>query len=372
MKIKYLNFKNQWLEEKKFLLPIINDILESGEYVGINASEVIKFEKNLKKFFSRNVVTVNSGTDALTLGMYVAGIKKGDEVITTSNSYIASTATIVHLGAKPIFADVLPDQNINPDIIEKLITKKTKAIMAVHLTGRSCNMDSILKIAKKNKLLVIEDCAQAFGSKFNGKLCGTFGDIGCFSTHPLKNFNGMGDGGFVITKRSSSAKIISRLRNHGLRTRDDADSLGYNSRLDNIQAGILNYRLRNINKIIQKRRNNAKYFLKNLDKRFIFAPEEKKKEYNTYHLFVIQVPERDALQKHLKSNGIESYIHYPKPIHMQKMFKNKSYDLKNTIDQSKRILSIPTHHGLSKKQLKYIVDTVNGYYAKKNSSPRTF
>ena len=372
MKIKYLNFKNQWLEEKKDLLPIIDKILESGDYVGVNASEVIKLEKNLKRIFSRNVVTVNSGTDALTLGMYVAGIRRGDEVITTSNSYIASTATIVHLGAKPVFADVLPDQNIDPSAIQRLITKKTKAIMAVHLTGRSCDMDSILKIARKNNLLVIEDCAQAFGSKFGGKLCGTFGDVGCFSTHPLKNFNGMGDGGFVITKKTAIAKIISRLRNHGLKTRDKADIFGYNSRLDNIQAGILNFRLQNIKNIIKKRRSNARYFFNNLDKRFIFVPEEKKKEFNTYHLFVIQVPERDKLMKFLKKKGIECYIHYPIPIHLQKIFKKQKFDLKNTISQSKRILSIPIHQGLSKKQLKYTTDTINSFYAKQNSSIRSF
>ena len=372
MKIKYLNFKNQWLEEKKDLLPIINKILENGDYVGINASEVVKFEKNLNLFFSRNVVTVNSGTDALTLGMHVAGIRRGDEVITTSNSYIASTATIVHLGAVPVFADVLPDQNIDPEKIQSLITKKTKAIMAVHLTGRSCDMDSILKIAKKNNLLVIEDCAQAFGSKFSGKLCGTFGDVGCFSTHPLKNFNGMGDGGFVITKKAGLAKTISRLRNHGLKTRDKADVFGYNSRLDNIQAGILNFRLQHIKNIIKKRRDNAKYYYNNLDKRFIFVPEEKKKEFNTYHLFVIQVPERDKLQKFLKKNGIETYIHYSIPIHLQKMFKKQNFTLKNTIIQSKRILSIPIHQGLTKKQLKYITDTINSFYGKQNSSIRSF
>ena len=372
MKIKYLNFTQQWKEEKKNLLPIINNILEKGEYVGVNASEVVAFQKNLKNIFSRSAVTVNSGTDALTFGMYAIGIRRGDEVITTSNSYIASTSTIVHLGAKPIFVDVLPDQNIDPSKIEKAITKKTKAIMAVHLTGRSCDMSSITRIANKYKLKIIEDCAQAFGSKFKGKLCGTFGDVACFSTHPLKNFNGMGDGGFIIFKEPKNAKLISKLRNHGLKNRDEADFFGFNSRLDNIQAGILNFRLKTLKKIIKKRRENAKYYYKNLDKRFIFCPPEKRNEFNTYHLFVIQVPERDNLQKYLKQNGIESFIHYPRPIHLQKMFKKEKHFLKNTEDQAKRILSIPTHHNLSKQQLKYVVDSINIFYGKKNSNSRTF
>ena len=372
MRVNYLNFTHQWKEERKKLLPIITNILESGDYVGVKAREVVKFEKRLKNFFSSYPVTVNSGTDALTLGMFGIGIKKGDEVITTSNSYIASTATIIHLGAKPIFVDVLPDQNIDPKEIEKAITKKTKAIMVVHLTGRSCNMRMIMKIAKKFNLKVIEDCAQAFGSRFDKKLCGTFGDVGCFSTHPLKNFNGMGDGGFVIAKSKKVQSYISKLRNHGLRSRDEADHFGYNSRLDNLQAGILNFRLNTLKGIIKKRRAIAKFYRNNLDKRFIFCPPEKKLEFNTYHLFVIQVPERDKLKRYLKNKNIDSFIHYPRPIHLQNMFKKVKIKLKNTEDQSKRILSIPTHHNLSKKQIKYVVETINDYYGKKNSPIRSF
>ena len=219
----------------------------------------------------KHTVSLNSGTDALTLALHAVGVRRGDEVITPANSYIASTGSIAHLGAKPVFADVLPDQNIDPKQLEKLITKKTKAIMVVHLTGRSCDMKSIMKIANKNKIDVIEDCAQAFGTKYQSKYCGTFGSVGCFSTHPLKNFNAMGDGGFITTNNLKTYNLISKLRNHGLRSRDKADHFGYNSRLDNVQAAVLNFRLKNIKKVFKKRRQNADFYIRNLNKKLCFG-----------------------------------------------------------------------------------------------------
>ena len=175
----------------------------------------------------------------MTLALHVAGIKKNDEVITCSNSFIASAAVIVHLGAKPIFIDVKKDQNMNPKLIEDKITKKTKAIMPVHLTGRVCDMTSIMKIAKKYNLKVIEDAAQSFGSKYKSKYAGTFGDIGCFSLHPLKNLNGVGDGGLIITNNKQYYERITNLRNHGIRDRNHVDEFGYVSRLVDLSKLIL-------------------------------------------------------------------------------------------------------------------------------------
>jgi len=364
MKVNYLNFTEQWQEDKKKLLPIIDKVFNSGEYVGAHCLELLKLKKNLNFFFKRYVVPLNSGTDALVMALHAIGVRRGHEVITTSNSYIASAGSIVHLGAKPIFVDVLPDQNMDVNKLESLITKNTKAIMPVHLTGRSCDMEKIMKVAKKYKLSVVEDCAQAFGSRFNGKLCGTFGSFGCFSTHPLKNFNAMGDGGFIITDNKKFANYISKLSNHGLKTRDECDSFGFNSRLDNIQATILNFRLNKMNKIIKRRRENAKYYLKHLDKRYIFSVPEKKEEFNTYHTFVIQVPDRNKLQNYLKKKNIIAYVHYPFPIHKQKKLKKRlgEHYLPITELQSKKILSIPIHHSLTKKQLKYTVDSINSFY----------
>ena len=170
MKVNFLNFEKQWHSERKKLLPIVDNVMSSGQYVGVNCEEVVKFEKNISKFLKmKHTVSLNSGTDALTLALHAIGVRRGDEVITPANSYIASTGSIAHLGANPVFVDVLPDQNIDPKKLKNAITKKTKAIMVVHLTGRSCDMKPIMKIARRHKIEVIEDCAQTFGSKYYGK-----------------------------------------------------------------------------------------------------------------------------------------------------------------------------------------------------------
>ena len=213
-RIPYVDLSAQWEIEKDELLPIIEKIMASGTYV--NGENVKLIELKIADYCSvDHCVTLNSGTDALMLGMWALGIRPGDEVITPPNSFIASTAAIIHLGAKPIFVDVDPTQLIDINKIENLITKNTKAIMPVHLTGLMANMEKINILAEKYNLFVIEDAAQSIGSKLNGRLSGTFGDVGCFSTHPLKNLNCCGDGGFVITNNSLVANKIRQYRNHG-------------------------------------------------------------------------------------------------------------------------------------------------------------
>ena len=361
--IPYVNLGLQWMQEKKNLLPIIDKILSSGQYVG--GQEINKFEKNILKFINNKYcVGVNSGTDALTLGLHLIGIKKNDEIITPPNSFIASTATIMHLGAKPVFADVLINQNINPKSIEKVITKKTKAIMPVHLTGRICEMDKIKKIAKKYNLLIIEDCAQSIGSKYNNKFSGSFGDIGCFSTHPLKNLNSCGDGGFISTNDKYIYRKAKKLINHGIIDRNKVESFGYVSRMDNLQAAILNYRLKKLNNIIFTRRRNAEYYIKNLNSKKILLPYENINEFNTYHTFVIQVENRDALKDYLIKLGIETAIHYPQPIHLQPAAKKLNYK-KGSFPiaemQSKKIISLPIHQNLEKNELEIITDAINSF-----------
>ena len=197
MKIPYvdLTYKNK---SKKELISVFRDILDKGEFVG--GKEIIKFEKNISQLCkTKYTVGLNSGTDALTIALHLLNVRKGDEVITTPNSFIASTAVIVHLGAKPIFVDVLDDQNMDPSKIEKVISKKTKVIMPVHLSGRMCQMDKIMTIARKHNLKVVEDAAQAVGSKYKNKMSGSYGHIGCFSAHPLKNLGALGDSGYLTT-----------------------------------------------------------------------------------------------------------------------------------------------------------------------------
>tara|TARA_Y100001958_G_C21245337_1_gene574972 strand:- start:1857 stop:2957 length:1101 start_codon:yes stop_codon:yes gene_type:complete len=363
IKVPYTNFKKQWIDEKKFILKIISDVYKKGQFV--SEEEVKKFEVNLAKFCGvRYAVGLNSGTDALTLGLLLLGIRKGDEVITPPNSFISSTSCITHIGAKPVFVDVLDDQNINPYLIEKSITKKTKAIMAVHLTGRIANMEKINQISKKYKIPIIEDAAQSIGSKFNRKLAGSFGTVGCFSCHPLKNLNASGDSGFLTTNNFKLYKQALNLRNNGIENRNVIRNFGYLSRMDVLQSKILNFRLKKLNGIIKKRRKHAETYFNNLDRKKIKIVFEKKSEFNTYHTFIIHSKKRDKLKKYLLKNGIETAIHYPVPIHLQPAAKSLNYKLGDfpiTEKQSKEILTLPINQYLNKKDILYVCKMINKF-----------
>ncbi|MBE7411832.1 MAG: DegT/DnrJ/EryC1/StrS family aminotransferase [Leptospiraceae bacterium] len=363
-KIPYVNIQEQWASDKEELLPIIDSLLGSGQYIG--GKEISDFETSVAALCDvRYAVALNSGTDALVLGLSALGVKPGDEVITPPNSFIASTAAIVHLNAVPVFADVLEDQNIDPKEIEKLITKKTKAIMPVHLTGRMARMNEIMDIAKKFSISVIEDAAQSIGSKYENKMSGSIGNVGCFSTHPLKNLNACGDGGFLTTNDELIYKKVSFARNHGLIDRNTVESFGFVSRMDALQAAILNYRLKKLPDLIEKRRNNAEKYRRQLNPKHIYIPEDKPNEFNTYHTFVIQVEKRDELQEYLLANGIETAIHYPIPIHLQPASKKLGYklgDFPKTESQAKRILTLPINQYIKPEELERVADTVNQFY----------
>jgi len=362
-KISYTNIQNQWIDEKKKILRIIESVFKKGQFV--NEKEVKVFEKNVAKVCGvKYAIGLNSGTDALTLGLKLIGVKKGDEVITPPNSFISSTSSIVHVGARPVFVDVGDDQNINPNLIEKSITKKTKAIMVVHLTGRMANMEEIGKIANKYKIPIIEDAAQSIGAKFKGRLAGSFGKVGCFSCHPLKNLNASGDSGFLTTNNLSIYKKAINLRNNGIENRNMVKVFGYLSRMDVLQSKILNYRLSKLNKIITKRRNNAKIYLDNLNKNKFKIASEKQYEFNTYHTFIIHSNKRNKLKDYLFKNGIETAIHYPKPIHLQpaaKFLNYKKGSFPITEKHSREILTLPINQYLKKKDIYRIVEILNKF-----------
>ena len=364
IKIPYVNLNKQWESEKKILLKIIDKVISSQDWVG--GEEIYKFESNISNLTStKYAIGLNSGTDALTLGMHLLGVKKNDEVITPPNSFISSTASILHLGAKPIFVDVKEDQNINTLLIEEKISKKTKAIMPVHLTGRICDMKKIIQLSKKYSIPIIEDSAQSIGSKYFNKPSGSFGTIGCFSAHPLKNLNSIGDSGYLVTNNKDIYNKAKQLRNHGFKNRNKADNFGYLSRMDTIQAAILNYRLKNLFSIIDQRRKNVKKYLNYLKTDKIFIPKEEKFQYNSYHTFVIQVKKRDSLQKYLLKNGVGTAIHYPIPIHLQKASKFLGFkrgDFKITEKQSKEILTLPINQYLTDSNIKYISNLINSFY----------
>jgi dTDP-4-amino-4,6-dideoxygalactose transaminase len=362
-KIPYVNLKSQWKEERNELLPIIDSVLSSGHFVG--GEELENFEDTIAKFCGVNyAAALNSGTDALIFALLLSGIKKGDEVITPPNSFIASTSSIVHVGASPVFVDVLPDQNLDPSKIEEAITKNTKAIMPVHLTGRMCDMDSIMDIAKRHNLIVIEDAAQAIGSKYKGKLSGSIGDIGCFSTHPLKNLNACGDGGFLTTNDENIYRQLKVLSNQGMTGRNIVNNFGTVSRMDNLQAAILNYRFQKLEHVINKRRRNAQSYIKRLNQKKIFIPREQSHEYNTYHTFVIQSDYREELKEYLSRSGIGSAIHYPVPIHLQPASRKLGYkigDFPITEKQSKQILTLPINQSLSSNDMDRIITKINEF-----------
>ena len=366
MKIPYVNLNLQWKKEKRSLLKIIDNTLENDGWVG--GKNIEKFEKNISKLCkTKYAAGLNSGTDALTLALHILGVRKGDEVITTPNSFIASVSVIVHLGAKPIFVDVLPDQMMNPNLLENAITNRTRAIMPVHLTGRIPEMFKINKIAKKYKIPVIEDAAQAVGSKYYNKPSGSLSDIGCFSAHPLKNLNAIGDSGYITTSNKKIYEKIIELRNHGMIERNKIKNFGYVSRMDNLQATVLNFRLKNLKRIIYKRRENFEIYKKYLNRNFIYFPDEEKYQFNTYHTFVVQVKKRDKLKNYLKTNGIDTAIHYPIPIHLQPASKHLGYkkgDFKSVESQSKKILTLPINQFLKETEIKYISEKINYFYEK--------
>ncbi|HTV26498.1 MAG TPA: DegT/DnrJ/EryC1/StrS family aminotransferase [Xanthobacteraceae bacterium] len=371
-RIPYVNLAAQYAEERDELLPIIDGALTTGQFVGGEPIEAL--EHALRPICgAEHVVALNSGTDALIMGMAALGIGAGDEVITPPNSFVASTAAIVALGAQPVFADVLDDQNIDPEKVEKAVTSRTKAIMPVHLTGRIADMDPIVEIAEKHGLKIIEDAAQAIGSLYRDRPSGSFGDVGCFSGHPLKNLNACGDAGFVSTNDARIADAVRLMRNHGLADRNTVTRFGAVSRLDTLQAVILNFRIAKMPSIIERRRTNAARYARLLDAELVFLPPERQHEFNTYHTLVIQIDHRDELQTYLAQAGVGTAIHYPIPIHLQPAaasLGHKKGDFPVTERQAERILTLPIHPWLSDEDIAFVSDTVNDFLREKATTPR--
>jgi dTDP-4-amino-4,6-dideoxygalactose transaminase len=355
-RVPYVNLPAQFEEERDELMRCVERVFSRGDFVG--GAAVRALEQELAEYLgSPYVVALNSGTDALILAMKALTIGSGDEVITPPNSFVASTAAIIAVGASPVFADVLPDQNIDPDAIEAAVTPRSKAIMPVHLTGRVASMDRIMQIADKHHLAIIEDSAQAIGSTFDGRMSGTFGIVGCFSAHPLKNLNAAGDAGFIATRDAVIAERVRRVRNHGLMDRNNVIEWGTVSRLDTLQAEVLRVRLKNLPSVIERRRRNANQYRHELSGTAISIPACLNREFNTFHTFVIQTDGRDELQRFLAAKGIETAIHYPVPIHLQPAAAHLGYppgSFPNAERQAGRILTLPINQFLSPDDVSYV------------------
>jgi dTDP-4-amino-4,6-dideoxygalactose transaminase len=311
-----------------------------------------------------HVIGVADGSDALFLILKALGIGPGDEVITATNSFIASAWVIVAAGATPVFADVRDDFNINPASISAKITSRTRAIIPVHLTGRPAPMNEINTIAQCHGLYVVEDAAQAIGARYHGRRVGSLGIAAGFSLHPLKNLGVYGDGGLISTNDNALAAKVRSLRNHGLRNRDECEIWGFNSRLDTLQAAIAEIKLARLDTWNARCRQIAYTYRENLGA-FVEVPNDREWEECVYHNFVIRTHHRDFLMKHLKLNGVETRIHYPIPIHLQDSAKDLGYKLGDypcAELYAKTMISLPIFPELRDEEVNWVISAVKSYF----------
>ena len=362
MRIPFVNPGLQYQGLREEILSRFDRISLTGNYV--LGREVEEFEKNFANFCGTSfAVGVGNGSDALTFSLLGLGVKSGDEVITAPNSFVASAWTIANIGAKPVFVDVGCDFNIDPRLIQKAITPNTKAIMPVHLTGRVADMEAINKIAQENNLLVVEDAAQAVGASYKSKKSGSFGDAGCFSLHPLKNLHVHGDGGVITTNNEDLYNKVLKMRNHGLKNRNECEFWGWNSRLDEIQASIANLKLSYLNKWNDRFLELANYYINELSD-YIEVPSIKEFEKPVFHRFIIQHKNRDSLKSFLEDKGIMTAVNYPIPLHLHEASNQYGYkigDFPMAEEQAARILSLPIYPELEDAQVQYIVECIKEF-----------
>jgi len=366
--IKSWEYTKEYNFLKKSIIKNLDKTLKKGKL--FFGEELTKFEKNfLNKNNSKYGVAVGSGTDAIYLSLKALNIGYNDEVITVANTAIPTASAIVNTGASIKFADIGQDYLIDSDKLEKLITRKTKAIIVVHLYGQSCNMDKILTIAKKNKIYLIEDCAQAQGAKFKNKKVGNFGIFGCFSFYPTKILGSYGDGGFITTNNKKLFEKIKRLRFYGIETHDKSKSKydkyfaienGTNSRLSEIQATILNIKIKYLSSFITKRRKIARIYDKKITNKHVVKPIVNKNNFHVYHLYVLASKKREQIMDLMKKNDIKLTIQYPFPLHKMTAYKKfKKLNLKNTEKFSKEIFSLPIYPNLEINKIKKIINIIN-------------
>lgn len=365
-KIKYLDFPEEYRQRGSRYIKAVDNVFRSGIYV--LGPEVEKFEKAFANYIDlKNCIGVANGLEAIQISLMALGIGPNDEVITTPISAVATTLAILAIGATPVFADVNENGQINVDLIEGLITNKTKAVLPVHLYGQPMSIVALKKICSRHKLFLIEDAAQAHGSRFNGKNLGTFGDISCYSFYPTKNLGAIGDGGAIVTDNLKLAEACREIRDYGQKLKYVHTRFGLNSRLDELQAAILIEKLKYLESDNQKRRKVAERYVRNLKdiEGFKLVLSDNFNDSN-YHLFVIKTDRRDALQSFLKSQGIPSLVHYPITIPDQPMFGNKYKGLNINVARKlvTEVLSLPCHPYLSNKDIDYISSKIIRFFRK--------
>lgn len=365
MKVPLLDLKAQWASIRPEALHAITEVLDSQICIG--GPKIAELEQALaQEIGCKYAVCVSSGTDALLCSMLALGIGEGDEVITTPFTFFATAGCIVRAGATPIFVDIDPrTYNLNPDLIGRALTPRTKAIVPVHLFGQMCDMDPIMEIAQANRLFVIEDAAQSITSEYKGRKAGSIGDCGCFSFFPSKNLGGCGDGGMIVTNDKALYEKMSILRNHGAGPKYFHRVVGGNFRLDPIQAAVLLVKLPHLRKWTEGRRRNAAHYDAGISGMPVTTPWISPDCYSIYNQYVIALEDRDKVMAHLAKHEIGCEIYYPRPLHQQECFKNlppPPYGCPEAERASKKVLALPIYPELSAPVLDLVIDTLGGAF----------
>ena len=371
LSVPALDLKAQYRTIRHEIEPVVHQVLESQYF--ILGPEVSKFEAEAGAYCgASHAIGCSSGSDALLLPLLALGLKPGDEVVTTPYSFFATAGAIWRLGAKPVFVDIEPDTyNIDPSLIEAAITPNTRAIIPVHLYGHAADMDPIVEVARRHKLFVLEDAAQAIGAGYRGKKAGTIGDAAAFSFYPSKNLGGFGDAGMVTTNDPSLGKQIARLRVHGMEPKYHHHEVGYNARIDALQAAILRVKLRHLDHWTDARRAVADRYRELFEadglSDIVTLPVEKPGHHHVYNQFVIRVPAdaRDPLRDHLTANRVGSEIYYPIPLHLQVCFANlghKPGDFPISEAAASETIALPIYPELTEEALRHVVGTIANFF----------
>lgn len=353
MKVPMLDLASEYRELRAEIEPAVKRVLASGHY--ILGAEVSRLEGEVARYVGvPHAVAVASGTDALILGLRAAGIGVGDEVVTPAFTFIAAAEAITHVGARPVFADIDPlTYNIDPVSLEAALTPGTRAVIAVHLFGQSAAIAEIRAICQERRLTLIEDCAQAIGADYDGVRVGGWGTLGCFSFYPTKNLGAFGDAGLITTENAGLAERLRMLRHHGSRTAYQHEIIGYNSRLDELQAAILLAKCAHLDRFNEARRECARAYREGLAGAPVGLPHEHGRGTHVYHVFCIRVARRDAVRKALAERGIATGIYYPLPLHWQPAYKLEFGDqrLLNSEQAAREVVALPMHPQLDREQI---------------------
>ncbi|MGG4461118.1 DegT/DnrJ/EryC1/StrS family aminotransferase [Brevibacillus porteri] len=364
-KVPLLDLVKQYRSIEAEIKAAVDDVLSSGNY--IMGKHVADFEQKMADYCNvKCAIGVANGTDALLLVLDALGIGPGDEVITTPFTFFASAEVVSQLGAKPVFIDIDPKTyNFDVSKLEAAITPNTKAIIPVHIFGQPVDMDEVLALAKKYNLYVVEDACQAIGSKYKEQKIGSLGVAGCFSFFPTKNLGGYGDGGMVVTNDEELAKKIKILRAHGSNPKYYHSMIGYNSRLDSLQAAMLNVKLAYIDQWNVARRQKAAVYNEALKDLPIQVPFEKENRYAVYHLYIIQTDLRDELMAFLQEKGISSGVYYPVPLHLQEVYKDLGCDRESLIESEKAAkgtMALPLYPEMTEEEQQYVISVVREFF----------